>query len=300
MLERSAWLEWRRSGIGSSDCAAILGVSKWRTQWDVFHEKTTPTPDETDAAKNRGRRLEGAILQWMADELGVASWVPGVGVVGRESWMRGTPDGLGLFADGRPDIGLEAKSSRDKPWEKPTLAYELQCRWLQAVTDTDLWILGAFFVHHDEWRLYRIERDLKIEEALVGKMGAWWTKHIVGNEAPPLQGASARRWLRQQHPEGRGWLAGDADTRLLAHRYQLAAKAEREAKARKDEAGLHLRQVIGEHQGIDGEGWSVKWSRFERRSIDTDGLVAAHPEVADLVEEFTTRQPQGRLYTKEE
>lgn len=40
------WLKERQKGIGGSDVAAILGMSPWRTPYQVWEEKTTPI-DET-------------------------------------------------------------------------------------------------------------------------------------------------------------------------------------------------------------------------------------------------------------
>ena len=36
------WLKERQKGIGGSDVAAILGMSPWRTPYQVWEEKTTP------------------------------------------------------------------------------------------------------------------------------------------------------------------------------------------------------------------------------------------------------------------
>lgn len=54
------WLKARRNSIGSSDIAAILGVSPWRTALDVWREKTaTGEPEITSNwAQARGIELE--------------------------------------------------------------------------------------------------------------------------------------------------------------------------------------------------------------------------------------------------
>ena len=46
------WLKERQKGIGGSDVAAILGMSPWRTPYQVWEEKTTPI-DETAAEDDR-------------------------------------------------------------------------------------------------------------------------------------------------------------------------------------------------------------------------------------------------------
>lgn len=38
-LTRQEWLKIRQTGIGGSDIAAILGVSKYKTAYDLYLEK---------------------------------------------------------------------------------------------------------------------------------------------------------------------------------------------------------------------------------------------------------------------
>ena len=40
MRTREQFLRERRSGIGGSDVAAILGLSRWKTAYQVWQEKT--------------------------------------------------------------------------------------------------------------------------------------------------------------------------------------------------------------------------------------------------------------------
>ncbi len=40
MQDRPKWLEMRRTGLGGSDAPAIVGMSKWKSPWDLWLEKT--------------------------------------------------------------------------------------------------------------------------------------------------------------------------------------------------------------------------------------------------------------------
>lgn len=45
--DRAAWLAARREGLGASDAAAVLGVSAWKTNVDLWQEKTGQrTPED--------------------------------------------------------------------------------------------------------------------------------------------------------------------------------------------------------------------------------------------------------------
>ena len=65
------WHKARRKGLGGSDIAAILGISKWRTPMDVWVEKMgLVEPSEESYAMMRGRILEDAIAQWYGEFTG--------------------------------------------------------------------------------------------------------------------------------------------------------------------------------------------------------------------------------------
>ena len=75
--ERLEWLKTRQTGIGGSDVAAILGISKWTTPLDVYNEKVADTPTEKDSdSMEWGRRLEPVIRQAYADKTGRVVAVP--------------------------------------------------------------------------------------------------------------------------------------------------------------------------------------------------------------------------------
>ena len=54
-LSREEWLEYRKLGIGGSDVAAILGISKWKSAIDLWLDKTNQTNDITE---------ENEAMQW--------------------------------------------------------------------------------------------------------------------------------------------------------------------------------------------------------------------------------------------
>ena len=45
-LSREEWLEYRKQGIGGSDVAAILGISKWKSEIEIWITKTSTEPVE--------------------------------------------------------------------------------------------------------------------------------------------------------------------------------------------------------------------------------------------------------------
>lgn len=68
-MDRKAWLEWRRGGLGSSDAAVILGLDPWRTKYDLYCEKVFGYGDDNDnPAMARGRALEPVVRAKLEEE----------------------------------------------------------------------------------------------------------------------------------------------------------------------------------------------------------------------------------------
>jgi putative phage-type endonuclease len=59
------WHKWRSLGLGASDAAAILGVSPWKTCYQLWLEKKGKlTSPSSSFAMARGNRLEDEARQW--------------------------------------------------------------------------------------------------------------------------------------------------------------------------------------------------------------------------------------------
>jgi putative phage-type endonuclease len=75
--ERAAWLKERKLGIGGSEVAAIMGLSKYSTPWQVWAEKTGRFDNDFDNEPMYwGRAMEPLIRQRYCCDNGVDVVVP--------------------------------------------------------------------------------------------------------------------------------------------------------------------------------------------------------------------------------
>jgi len=307
--DRRAWLEWRRGGLGGSDVAAILGLSPWSGPFDVWISKTQPLGDEAgNASTRRGHILESAILQHAAAELG-AILLPGEAMQNEaRPWHRATPDGYLDFPRGAR-VGIEGKSTRAfdvvHGWgpsgsgEVP-LGYRIQCAWYMAATGLSTWFLAAFATLSDEFRLYRIERDEQVERVLVTRAWHWWQKHVENGEPPELDTSEAAgRYLHEKHtPPGEQLAKATTEQAELALRWNSAKAVEKQATADRKQIEVELKQAVGDAAGLFGDWGRVKWSRFERSSLDAKRLRAERPELGPVLDEYTRTNPSSRFSAK--
>ena len=314
MSDRSDWLEWRQQGLGGSDLSAILGLSPYRdaTPLAVWLSKVEPLQDDEDTSRPwlaSGQRLEAAVCDWYLDEVATPPvghelrMVEGEPTVGPEPWMRGTPDRIvrvhPIAEPGSVDgWGLEAKTDRNhRSWEQAVpLHVQVQCQWYLLITGLDRWDVAVYLKGRDDWRSYSLDADEQVQTHLYRTARQWWDRHVVGHEAPDLDGSdTAKQWLLRRYPEPRCvHREATADELELVLRY-------REQRLRHEDLGraraaleAELKEAIGDAAGLAGDWGQITWGRVSgRRTIDGRRLRRELPEVAEAFAH--TSEPSRRL-----
>lgn len=322
-------LERRKRGVGGSEVAAVLGFSR-RTPLMVYESKL---PGAQEWAGNEatawGNRLEPVIAEMyakrMAERLGAdVSLVAlhDVGTLeGNESWMIATPDRIvhiTLPNGDEEEVGLEIKlrSFRTPDWgedgssQVPAEVY-YQCLWCMEVTGLRAWDVAALF-SGTEMRVYHLEYDAELAALAVEQVRKFWFENVV-RQSPPPATAGDLKAMGQRMPQvfddivDVGELPDVEREQLEATASYLAIIKNRlaELEQEKDECEVRLREAIGEHAGIKGEGWGVTWKASKSRSSTDWKAVAeklgemgglATPTVQRVIEEFTKQGEASRRF----
>lgn len=301
--ERAEWLDWRRSGVGASEVAALVGASPWSTPFQVWLSKTAGVDfDETEPMR-WGNLLEGVIL----DEVALRT---GLTITGRQ--MRVThPDRrhhlatLDAIAGDHALVDLddalavvEVKNTSDWSWEDVPLHYYLQGQWQMWVTGLTLVV---FAVLHAGTRLelYEVERDDDDIAALAVAVDEFWFGHVVTRVEPPVSGQDLDA-LRSR-ARGVPGLVLEADEPLVQLVEQLrAAKGSVKAAGEVvDDLSARLLARLGTADELVDARGTVLATWKTGRVFDLDAAAAAHAEVAALctrpaLDETAFRKTLGR------
>lgn len=208
--DRSAWLAWRRQGIGASDMAGLLGISRWSSPWSVWADKSGLLPiNDDDGASDKmrfGQRAEPMIVPWFEEETGLHVAAQQILAQNDERpWMLATPDGA-VFetppASNAAELmehgfgmagllgGLEIKvDTIGKRWAVIPEYYQAQGQWQMAVTG---WERVWFAVLHG-WRLevYELERDQADIDFMIERAERFWADHVLTGDPPPVDDTDA-------------------------------------------------------------------------------------------------------------
>ncbi|WP_254705927.1 YqaJ viral recombinase family protein [Streptomyces vilmorinianum] len=194
------WHAVRRSGIGGSDVAAILGMNpRWKGPLHVWEEKHGRGDHSDNEYAYCGRKLEPVIAEIFSERSGLEiAPTPGTLQHVEHAWMLANIDRLVLepsTALGYPVIApLEIKNRSEylaSEWEEDVPDVPaLQAHWYLAVTGYSHAYVAAL-IGGNRLRWYRLERDEELIEHLVTYCGDWWIRHVVEGTPPPPDGSRA-------------------------------------------------------------------------------------------------------------
>lgn len=130
MTDNEKWLAWRKTGIGGSDCSAILGHNPYMTHLDVWNNKVLDYdhPQSEFSQKNceRGKKVEKLVFERIREahkdlvDYQTDDWAMETNAQITHCdypFMIGTPDAMIIFKKSLCWL-TEIKSVSPKTWEK--------------------------------------------------------------------------------------------------------------------------------------------------------------------------------------
>jgi putative phage-type endonuclease len=235
-----AQLADRQKGIGGSDCAVALGLSEWKTAYQLYLEKRGELAPEDLSDREPvewGVRLESAVRQKYADETGRAVALPEATVFHPKiPWLFCHPDGV-VLEDRRLVSVKTADSHTAHKWGEPGSSdvpqeYYLQAQHemivMSAVTGSP-WIVCDLpvLIGGNRWRLYEIGADEETQTMILSGLTEFMDG--VAKSIPPAPDFNARTMrslLRKLYP-------GTTGEVLIATESQLAWRTVMEQAADK-------------------------------------------------------------------
>ena len=250
--DREEWLELRRGGIGSSDCSAVLGMSKYESPFSVWVDKTgRGRADEESEAMMWGTLLEPVIRAELGRRLGVEVVECKTLRSLARPWQLYNPDGLILESGELVEI-KNASAWLAKEWEDGVPDHaELQTQHGMAVTGAvGAYVAGLIGGNRLAWE-YIPRDDHLIDNVIIPAEQHFWETFVLGDEQPPIDGTDATTEAIAHLWPDRGVeeKAEDLDAVLAAMAdYEAAHAAEKQAKADK---ALAVNVLASLMQGAD-------------------------------------------------
>ena len=188
----------RKSYIGGSDVAAILGVSPWKSQFQLYQEKIGEFQEEITPAKqklfDRGKRWEPVVIDMLVDEL--QSLGHDVHILDRNKRYKdpvhdfiAAEIDLELIVDGEEFNGemktvhpFAAKDWGDENTDEIPVYYTAQCLHGQMVVGRNRTIVAAL-IGADDLRVHFVDRDEEMIRIMRQKEIEFWAR-VKNRDAP--------------------------------------------------------------------------------------------------------------------
>lgn len=264
-----AQLDLRASGLGASEAAGALGVSRYATPWLIWARKVGLLPAFVgNWDTRRGDTMEPLMLSWYAEATGAELTSPGTLRHPSLHCILATPDAIAQKAGEAWLVEAKAPSGRTAKWWGEAGTDGIDAEYLpqavQQMAVTDLSRVDfVVSVAGTEPVVYSVTRRAGLEAKVLGRLSRWWDRHVIGREPPKLDGSEeVRNWLSEQYPKGDGlMLEATPEFESLAEERLRIVLGMVAGKGRKGEIENLTRAVIADAEGIEGSFGKVTWRR---------------------------------------
>jgi putative phage-type endonuclease len=325
-MNHEEWLAARRTGIGGSDIAAILGLTPngWGTALDVWLDKTGQSTE--DAAANNEAAYFGKLFEdTVAREYGKRTGNTvqrvnhilrhpyhefAIGNIDRAIVVPGSR--VRVDADGGTLLGasglLEVKTvnaykagewGRDGDEDAVPLHYQAQVMWYLGITRQP-WADVAALIGGQRMIIRRVHRDDETINAMLERAHDFWHQHVLTRQPPePATAKDVERLFPADNGE-----SIEATDDLLAALYDARVAKARMAQAEADfeAASERIKIALGERSALTLNGKTlVTWKAPKpTRRTDWKAVAEALQAPADVIAAHTTETPGSRRFLLKE
>ncbi len=282
-MPREQWLELRKKGIGGSDSAAIVGLDRYRSPFDVYADKLGLKPEQPDnEAMRQGRDLEDYVASRFCEATEKK--------VRRRNAILQHPEHTFMTANidrwvVGENAGFEAKTTsvlnraKFSQGEFPP-NYYVQCVHYMAVTGAERWYL-AVLVLNKAFHVFTIERDEAEIQALIEAEKHFWENHVLKQIPPAPDGSeSTSEVIKHLFPEARE----REEVALFGYEDKIQQYIEldmqvKELTKQRDALKQEIQLTLADAEIGRARGYIVEWKNQTRQALDTKKLKSEHAEI---------------------
>lgn len=295
---REEWLEVRKSGIGSSEVATILGLNPYETPYLLWRRKIGLDAPKTETfAMKAGHYLEDAVSRFWSDETGREVIKSSAG-----DWIIRDPDKP--FLQVSPDRTFWLGASRS-----PSAKGILECKTTQRQIDAEdvpaYWYcqvqyqLGvarlesgslAWLSAGREFGYKDIAFDAEFYAWMVEEIEKYWTTNIVGGVEPEATAVADIVKKYTVHTIGKTVEASDEVFQVYTELKSVREEMD-DIATRREELENKIKMAFGDAEALTRQGVTLATWKAPKPSLkfDAKAFEKANPTLA---KEFTV-QAQG-------
>lgn len=272
---REEWLELRRGGIGGSDAAAIIGVSRWASPNDVWEDKLGIAPVRpVSAPMEWGNRLEAVVADAVADRTGLRLRKshrilvhPTAPFPMFASVDRLAGDAVVEIKTARSDDGwvTEEEAPDVEPEHRVPAQYYVQGQHYAAVTGKPRVIFGVL-IGGSELRVIETPADPAFAADLMAEEHAFWSGYVETAIRPPLTGLD-QGLVARLYPHGSGEKVATPEIDAIVEELVRLRDQQDDLTRARDAMEVRIKSYLGDASDLVSSAARVTWRESERKRV---------------------------------
>ncbi len=307
-MTRDEWLAARRTGIGGTDIAAILGLHPYKTPLQVYHEKLGLVEKEITWPMRIGLKMEPILAEFFIEQTGLAISDCGFRRSSKQHWQVGTPDRLTVEDTPRvvelKTVGHRSAHRWDKANGEIPHEYFLQVQWYLSLLGLDEAVIAAL-IGNTDFEIFQVKADAELHGLMLDAAAKFWRDHIEAQTPPLPTGEKVDTELLKRiykHSQEQ-IIPADAKASQLLQHYGSAKKTTEEMATYAEGLKNELKAAIGDATGLESAEFLATWKQDKPRD-DTDWkalcdrlFVYVVPELKQaFVRDFTRTKDGARRF----
>lgn len=250
----------RRVGIGGTDIAAILGVSPYRSAWDVWAEKVGELAD-IDRPQTEvmywGKAMEPLLAtEYTKRTQRRITWLDKTFAHPERAWHIGRPDAICMDEERGVDCKTASAWLADQ-WgpDGSNIVpdhYAIQAQWYMSLFSVPLWDF-AVLIGGNDFRVVTVEFDPEIEVIMLATAEQFWRHHVIAKDPPVITASeAASMWLARRYPRNNGTIrpaVGEEGAMLTFRGYW--ARQRKECEKALADIDVQIKAAIADADGIE-------------------------------------------------
>lgn len=280
--------DWRIGILGGSDAAAIMNVSPWKTQLDVYNSVLGLTANEDKPWLKAGREAESSVLRQYESYSDAKIEAEDVKIShGKHPFLVGHLDGV----TGRGTIYVEAKTTRQsvEEWKGVIpLQYKCQVAFYRAlggegVQCVDIPVWHSFYDPKEtikKFQVYTYWKDEGFERLLIDSMVNFYANHIVKKIPPNPRTLGDIKKCYSISTPGESLMV-DAKTQNALFRMETLNEEIKKREKETEELKFQVQVFMGSVERLENEAGKTlaTFKSSQRTSLDEKKIKEELPEV---------------------
>jgi putative phage-type endonuclease len=249
-FDRAQWLRDRKSAIGASEVAAVLGLSQWATPWEIWAEKTNKLVEWSgNNATRAGQLFERAVLDHAEQQLGeldrnVRIKCPGLPLAATcDAVVKSTNAPVEAKTTGivGPIYGTWGDELSDQVPDE----YLVQVHAQLICTKAEIGYLFALIPGRGVVE-FHVEPNERLHATIMERLSDWWERHVVDGIEPSNERLPSIDVVKRLRREPAKAIEADAAFAELLRLREQAKEREKSAKDDAEKAEIQLLLMLGD------------------------------------------------------